>query len=72
MERANQIAPAMLQIPDAAKYSGLSRTRVYELISTGALDARKMGKRTIISRASIDAFLADLPKSARKTAPQAA
>ena len=72
MERANQIAPAMLQIPDAAKYSGLSRTRVYELISTGALDARKMGKRTIISRASIDAFLADLPKAARKTAPQAA
>lgn len=52
---------AYLKMPDAVEYSGLSRTGLYEALKRGDLTARKAGKRTLISVADLDAYLASLP-----------
>lgn len=66
MSNQTQITPAMLTIADAAKYAGFSRSRIYEELSAGRIDARKAGRRTLIVRASIDEMLASLPKASAK------
>lgn len=48
-------------IPDAAKISGQSRTRIYNLLSEGKLRAVKSGKRTLILAASLREYVASLP-----------
>ena len=52
---------AYFTISDARAYSGLSRTRLYENLHL--LEVRKVGKRTLISRASLDEYLNSLPLS---------
>jgi excisionase family DNA binding protein len=58
------VIPAMFPITAACRYIGFSRSRVYLEIKAKRLDARKAGRRTLITRASLDALLADLPKAA--------
>ena len=53
-------------ITDAASASGIGRTKLYEFIRDGRLEARKMGRRTLIPAASLHALLASLP-TARPT-----
>jgi len=48
-------------IADAAKVSGIGRTKLYELIGAGKLDARKAGARTLIPAESLRSYLASLP-----------
>lgn len=48
-------------IPEAAEVASISRTKIYEAIKSGNLVARKHGKRTIILRDDLRAFLAALP-----------
>jgi excisionase family DNA binding protein len=55
-------------IPEACDASGLGRTSIYALISSGRLRARKHGKRTLILRKDLLAFLEGLPDL---TPPQA-
>lgn len=50
-------------IPDAQKLTGLGRTSIYEAIASGKLDARKAGKRTLITAKSLKIFLANLPRA---------
>jgi len=40
---------------------GCGTTRLYELINKGLLEARKLGHRTYITAASLEAFVASLP-----------
>jgi hypothetical protein len=42
---------------------GCSRAHVYVLIARGLLDARKLGRRTIISVASRRSYIESLPKA---------
>lgn len=50
---------------------GFSRDGVYEAIREGALDARKFGKRTVITADAADAFLKSLPRlDLSKTQPK--
>ncbi len=49
---------------------GIGRTTVYGLIAAGKLEAVKLGSRTLITAASIDALLASLPRVARRPEPQ--
>jgi len=50
----------LLKIPDVANYLGLSRAKVYELITEGALPAVKIGGcrrvRAVDLRAFVDSF----------------
>ncbi len=48
-------------LPEAIRFSGLSRTSIYEALKRGDLKARKAGRRTLISFADLEAYLASLP-----------
>lgn len=50
-----------LSVAEVCAIAGIGRTKIYEAISSGALKARKFGKRRIILRSDLHAFLAALP-----------
>ena len=50
-----------LSIGEACGIAGIGRTKIYEAIAEGKLKARKYGKRTIILRHDLNAFLLSLP-----------
>jgi len=50
---------------EAAAVSGIGRTRIFSAIGSGELLARKFGRRTVILRKDLEAFLHGLP--ARQT-----
>ena len=54
-------APIAVTIPDAVQATGMSRTSIYEALKRGDLSARKAGRRTLISFADLQAYLASLP-----------
>ena len=47
---------------DACKYGGFGKWKAYDLIHAGAIDAYKMGRRTMIDLNSIDRYHGTLPK----------
>lgn len=52
-----EVAPLAYTIAEAAKASTLGKTRIYELIREGRLQARKIGKRNIIPATSLRALI---------------
>ena len=52
------------------RLGGIGRTTVYGLIAAGKLEAVKLGSRTLVTAASIEALLASLPRVPRKPEPQ--
>lgn len=52
--------PMAFSIEQVQKLSGLGRTKLYEILRAGALPAKKLGKRTLILRSDLEAFLGDL------------
>lgn len=48
-------------IPTAAEAADTSRSELYEALKCGALKAKKNGRRTIILRDDLMAYLASLP-----------
>jgi excisionase family DNA binding protein len=66
--------PYAFTVNDAAAYSGIGRTRLYELIGAGKLEALKAGKRTLIVSDSLRRYLETLPRAdvrtGRPTRPQ--
>ena len=57
MNSANQPEPLAYSIADACKVSSIGKTRLYSLIAEGRLEARKIGKRTLIPAASLRALI---------------
>jgi excisionase family DNA binding protein len=53
--------PICYSATDAARALGIGRTRLYELLSSGQLDARKLGKRTLISADSVNRLAKGTP-----------
>lgn len=49
-----------LSINEAQSATGLGRTKLYQLINSGQLKARKIGKRTVILKDDLDSFMHDL------------
>jgi excisionase family DNA binding protein len=49
--------PVTVTVPDAMKYSGLGRTKLYELIAQQKINSTTVGKRRLIEYASLKAFL---------------
>ncbi len=47
-------------IDEVCALTGIGRTKVYQLVGNGKLKARKLGKRTIILKDDLEAFLASL------------
>ncbi|MCB1681558.1 MAG: helix-turn-helix domain-containing protein [Alphaproteobacteria bacterium] len=50
-----------LSIEETQIATGLGRTKIYQLINSGELKARKIGKRTFVLKGDLDAFLKNLP-----------
>lgn len=50
-----------LSIEEVRAASGLGRTKLYQLINSGELKARKIGKRTVVLRDDLETFLKNLP-----------
>jgi excisionase family DNA binding protein len=48
-------------IPQATSYTGMSRTCIYSALKDGRITARKVGRRTLVSFADLDAYLSSLP-----------
>ena len=59
-----------LPIPDACRALGIGRSKLYELISSGAISIRKIGRKTLIPREDLTSFAARL--AAGKDKPEAA
>ena len=50
-------APLAYSVSDASRVSSIGRTRLYQLIGEGRLEARKIGRRTLIPAASLRALI---------------
>jgi excisionase family DNA binding protein len=64
VETVETITREGLSIAEACAVAGVGRTKLYQAISDGSLQARKYGKRTIILRGDLRAFLESLPRAA--------
>lgn len=51
------VQPYALTIDNAARFSGLSRSRIYELMGAGDLKSFKVGSRRMIMLDDMKAFL---------------
>ncbi len=49
----DHLEPLAYSVADASRVSSLCKTRIYGLIKEGELEARKIGKRTVIPAASL-------------------
>ena len=59
--QAVQVAPIAYTIRCAVMASGLSRSRIYELLARGVLKARKDGRKTLVLADSLAAYVGSLP-----------
>lgn len=54
--------PSLALSPEeAARLLGLGRTKLFELLQSGKLRSRKIGRRTLILRTDLQDFLVQLP-----------
>lgn len=51
-----------LSVGEAVRTFGIGRTKLYELIRRGDIEAVKLGSRTLIRAASARAFIESLPR----------
>jgi excisionase family DNA binding protein len=56
----------LITIAGLCSATGISRSKVYELIASGDLQAIKVGRLTRLRRADVETWLAGLPKIAAK------
>lgn len=49
-----------VSISEAQKIIGLGKTKLYELLKTGKIPAKKVFRRTVILRSDLEAFLENL------------
>jgi excisionase family DNA binding protein len=53
--------PAALTIVQAAKAAGISRSHLYQQLSSGRLAGKKIGKRTVIPMTALQEWMDGLP-----------
>lgn len=64
---ALQGEPRLLLSPDeAAELLGVGRTTVYQLLRSGELPYGKIGRRTVISRATLEGFVSRVARDGEK------
>jgi hypothetical protein len=59
----SRLEPALLTIPNAVSYSGLSRSEIYRRLAAGDIEAVKAGSRTLVSMASLRSYIQKLPRA---------
>lgn len=56
-----EIEPIHVNMKDAVKLTGISRSEMYRRLNDGQIIARKLGASLLIDLASLRAFVANLP-----------
>ena len=56
--KESYVTSALLTVPEAAKYLGVGRKKIYELIEWGELKAVKLGRAVQLEKSSLDEFRA--------------
>lgn len=51
-----------ISINEAVRLFGFGRTKLYELIQSGDIEAFKLGRRTLVRTDSVRAFIDSLPR----------
>ena len=49
-----------LTIPEVISLTGIGRTKIYELINSGEIPAKKIGIKTVVLKSDLDKFLNNL------------
>jgi excisionase family DNA binding protein len=49
-------------VAEAALYANMCRSGIYDAIRAGDLLARKAGRKTLVLRSDLEAYLANLPR----------
>lgn len=57
------LRPRVLRKLEAAKYIGIGRTKIEELIAQGRLEAKRAGGVVLVTVESLDAYLDGLPNA---------
>lgn len=59
-----EVQPFALSITSAVRFTGgaISRTRLFELIKNHDVEARKVGRRTVVLAASLRSFVERQPR----------
>lgn len=57
--------PIALTVPNAVAYSGLSRSKLYQLIRSRDVTSVQVGGRRLVLRSGIDDFFARLSEGAK-------
>jgi excisionase family DNA binding protein len=55
--------PVAYSVSNVLQLVGISRTKFYQVVGSGQLKIRKIGNRTIILAADLEAWLDSLPRS---------
>ena len=61
MTSTTPFEPALVKIEPACRYLDVGRSKLYELIRAGKLDAVKIGKSARVTTASLKRFVESLP-----------
>lgn len=56
-----------VKIPEAVRITGISRSRLYELIRAGDLEIVKIGRSTLIKTASLQALVERLTRNVERS-----
>jgi excisionase family DNA binding protein len=62
---ANRLA---FSLADAASAIGVGKSTLHELIATGKLPVRKLGRRSLVLREDLEAYVQSLPLSGEQCA----
>src|SRR3546814_20984944 len=62
VDGAPHVEPITVRIPDAVRMTGLSKTKIYDLIPSGEIEAAKVGHAHVHIVANLTAFLRSLRK----------
>ena len=54
---AQQVQPEWLKYPEAERYSGLGRSTLWKLATSGEVQAAKVGKSIRLRRRSLDEYM---------------
>jgi excisionase family DNA binding protein len=58
----SEIQNLALSIEEAQRISGIGKTKLYSLLKSGAIPAKKLGKKTLILRSDLCNFLMTLER----------
>lgn len=64
-----QFKPLAIPAAEAFRAIGIGSSKGWQLIALGELDARKIGRRTVVTTESLDRFMDRLPRVKSRSAP---